>query len=71
MLKIIKYSEIIIVLEIYVFGFYCNFFLMNLYLYDSIYMLKYLLNIYKKYFKFVINDIIFIGIGKILVIYKY
>lgn len=71
MLKIIKYCEIIIVLEIYVFGFYCNFFLMNLYLYDSIYMLKYLFNIYKKYFKFVINDIIFIGIGKILVIYKY
>lgn len=69
MLKIIKYCEIIIVLEIYVFGFYCNFFLMNLYLYDSIYMLKYLFNIYKKYFKFVINDIMFKRIGKILVIY--
>lgn len=55
--KIIKYCEIIIVLETHVPGFHCNPFPTNLYPHDSIYMLKHLFNINKKHFKLVTNDI--------------
>lgn len=55
--KIIKYCEIIIVLETHVPGFHCNPLSTNLYPHDSIYMLKHLFNIYKKHSKPVTNDI--------------